>query len=245
MSSLLGSGFNNFLQGTPGQFDQRSRLGQPQQQGFQNLINAANGSGAAGGFGQAADYYRSLLSDNSPDYQALAATQMRQFRQQTLPGIAEQFAGLGAGALDSSGYRNSVLQANTDLGERLAALRANLRGQGAQGLQGIATQGLGDYFNNTYMPQTPGFLQSAAPGIGSSLTSSLSGYLQNQGNGNQGGSAENGGGGWEWGPALRSAGTGALTGGAAAGPWGAAGGALISLLPHILKLFNDNQSGLE
>jgi hypothetical protein len=175
--SSQSNGFNNFLFGTPGQFDQRSNLGQPQQQGFQNLINAGNTAGAGGGFGQVADYYRSLLNGNGGDFQALAAPEIRQFRQQTLPGISEQFAGLGAGALDSSGYRNSVLQANTDLGERLAALRANLRGQGAQGLSGIASQGLGNFYNNTYMPQTQGFLQALAPALGQGLAAGATGGL--------------------------------------------------------------------
>ena len=54
MSSQSGGGFSNFLFGTPGQFDQRSMLGQSQQPGLQNLINAGNGPGASGGFGQAA-----------------------------------------------------------------------------------------------------------------------------------------------------------------------------------------------
>lgn len=169
------SSLSNFFLGTPGYFDQRSSLGQPQQQGFQNLVNAGNNAGASGGFGQAADYYRSLLNGNGGDFQALAAPEIRQFRQQTMPGIAEQFAGLGAGALDSSGYRNSVLQANTDLGERLASLRANLRGQGAQGLSGIASQGLGNFYNNTYMPQTQGFLQALAPGLGQGLAAGAAG----------------------------------------------------------------------
>ena len=107
----------------------------------------------------------------------MAAPEARQFRQQTLPGIAEQFAGHGAGALNSSGYRNAVQQANTDLGERLAYLRAGLRGQGATGLQGIAQQGLGNYFQNTYMPQTQGFLQALAPGLGQGIASLGSGGL--------------------------------------------------------------------
>jgi len=173
------SSLSNFLVGTPGKFDQRSTLGPTQQQGFQNLINAGNDPGASGGFGQAADYYRSLLSGSGNDFQALAAPEIRQFRQDTLPGLAEQFAGMGAGGLNSSGYRNSVMQANTDLGERLAALRAILRGQGAQGLSGIASQGLGNFYQNTYMPQTGGFLQALAPALGQIGASYATGGLSN------------------------------------------------------------------
>ena len=162
------SSLSQFFMGNPGKFDQRSILGQSQQPGYNQLQAAAQG-GQGGAFGQAADYYRGLLSDNPASLQAQFAPEMRQFQQQTLPTIASQFASIGSGALNSSGYRNATLQAGTDLTERLAALRANLQQQGAQGLMGIGQQGLGQYFANTYQPRTPGFLEGIAPGIGAGL----------------------------------------------------------------------------
>jgi len=123
-------------------------------------------SGTGGAFGDSADYYRNLLSDQSQDYNAFAAPQLRQFNEQTIPGLSEQFAGMGAGGLSSSGFRNAAVNAGTDLSERLGAIRAQLRQQGAQGLMGLAQGGLQQFNENIYRPAQPGFAESFAPAIG-------------------------------------------------------------------------------
>lgn len=169
------SSLSNFFMGTPGQFSQQSTLGQSQQPLYNQLQGAATGGGPGGAFGQAADYYRSLLSDNNSTLQAMVNPELRNFRQNIIPQIGEQFAGMGAGALNSSGYRNATLQAGTDLAERIASMRANLRQQGAQGLTGLGQQGLGQYFANLYQPRTPGFLESIAPAIGTAAGAALGG----------------------------------------------------------------------
>ena len=158
------SSLSQFAFGKPAQFSQRSTLGPEQRPLLQDLVRSVQGN-----FGDVGNYYRNLLSEQGGDFQALAAPQLRQFQQQTVPGLAAQFAGLGSGATQSSGLRNSILQANTDLGERLAALRANLRSQGAQGLQGLASQGLGNFYQQTYTPRSSGFFESAGQGLGQAL----------------------------------------------------------------------------
>lgn len=165
--------------GTPGRFDQRSTLGQTQQP----LYNQLQGSANMGSFAPAADYYRSLLQDNNSTYQAMQAPEMRTFNEQILPGIASQFGSLGAGALGSSGYRNATLRAGTDLAERLASMRANLRQQGAAGLTGIGQQGLGQYFANMYTPRTPGFFENMAPAVGTAIGAGLTGGMGAAGTG--------------------------------------------------------------
>ena len=86
----------------------------PEQQGLADQqVNAARGS-----FGDVSDYYRGLLGEDSSDFDAFAAPQLRQFREQIIPEISEQFAGMGAGGLSSSGFRNAALSAGTDLSER-------------------------------------------------------------------------------------------------------------------------------
>jgi len=94
---------------------------------------------------------------------------MRQFNEQTIPGLAEQFAGMGSGGLSSSGFRNAAVNAGTDLSERLGALRAQLRQQGAQGLMGIGQQGLGQFNENIYQQGQPGLFDTLGQGLGSSL----------------------------------------------------------------------------
>jgi hypothetical protein len=158
-------GFNEFMFGTPEKNYQQSLL-EPGQQPLKNQLFAASQKGQGGAFGQAGDYYGDLLSNDSEDFNAFAAPEMRRFNEQIVPGLAEQFAGMGSGALSSSGFRNAAVSAGTDLSERLGAIRANLRSQGAQGLMNLGQQGLGQFGENVLRPATPGFLQSAAQGAG-------------------------------------------------------------------------------
>lgn len=156
----------SFLFGKKGGYSQRSRLG-PEQQGlYGQMQSALQGRGAGGAFGQAADYYRGLMSDDSADFQAFAAPEQRRFREETIPGLSEQFAGMGAGGLSSSGFRNAAVGAGTDLSERLGAIRAQLRQQGAQGLTQMGQFGLGDFNENIYTAGQPGLLDFAGPALG-------------------------------------------------------------------------------
>ncbi len=158
----------SFFMGTPESFEQRSTL-TPEQQGlFKQLMAAIKGQGAGGAFGGAADYYRDLLSDNPEDMEAFQAPEMRRFQQQTIPGLAEQFAGFGSGSglLGSSGFRNAAATAGADLGERLAAMRAHLRQQAAGGLAQLGQQGFQQVTQNIHRPREPGFLEQAAPAAG-------------------------------------------------------------------------------
>jgi hypothetical protein len=167
---------SNFAFGTPETRENVSTL-RPEQEGLYNqLVNAGQNRGAGGAFGEAADYYRNNLSDNPADFQAFAAPQMRQFNEQIVPDIAEQFAGMGSGALSSSGFRNAAVNAGTDLSERLGAIRANLRQSAAQGLQGIGQAGLQNFSQNMVtQPGSQGFLSSIAPAIGTGLGAAFGG----------------------------------------------------------------------
>lgn len=167
---------SNFFTGTPEKRENVSTL-RPEQEGlYQQAVNAAMGRGAGGAFGDAADYYRNNLSDNPADFQAFAAPQMRQFNEQTIPGLSEQFAGMGSGGLSSSGFRNAAIGAGTDLSERLGAIRAGLRQQSAQGLTGIGQQGLQNYSQNMVTePGTEGFLSQIAPAIGTAAGTFIGG----------------------------------------------------------------------
>lgn len=123
--------------------------------------------GQAQGFGQLQpqimQYLQGLLSGSPEATAAFEAPYMRQFREETVPGLAQQFAGLGA--LSSSGFQQSLGQAGAGLSENLAALREGLRSQAAgQGMQGIhdllnmSTQGL--------VPKQLSFLKQLLLGLG-------------------------------------------------------------------------------
>jgi len=172
----IGRGIRNFFMGTPAKRENVSTL-RPEQEGlYQNLINSNMNRGAGGAFGDAADYYRNLLSDNSADYQAFANPMLRQYNQDIVPGLSEQFAGMGSGGLSSSGFRNAQIQGATDLSERLGALRAQLRQQGVQGLQNLGQLGLGSFSQNMETdPGTEGFLSQVAPLAGIGLSAFMGG----------------------------------------------------------------------
>lgn len=160
----------SFFTGSP-ERHQRVPTFLPEQQGLYNQMQQAlQGRGAGGAFGQAADYYRNLLGDNSQDFQAFAAPEQRRFREEILPDIAEQFAGMGFGGLSSSGFRNAAVNAGANLGERLAALRAQLRQQGVQGLTGLGQFGLGNFSQDVMtQPGTEGLFAQLAPAIGGAI----------------------------------------------------------------------------
>lgn len=166
-------GFFDFFTGTPEKHEQVSTL-TPQQQRLQkNQLKARMGS-----LGQAADYYRGNLSDNPQDFAAFAAPEMRQFNEQIIPGLSEQFAGMGAGGLSSSGFRNAAVGAGTDLSERLGALRAQLRQQSANALAGIGSGGLEQTTQDVMtQPGSEGFLSSVMPAIGTAAGTALGGPL--------------------------------------------------------------------
>lgn len=165
----------NFLGGTPGQINQVSNL-RPDQEGLSNqLVNAGMGQGAGGAFGQSADYYRGLLSDDSQDYDAFSAPALRQYYQDIAPNISEQFAGMGAGGLSSSGFRNAQTQGGVDLAERLGQLRASLRQSGASGLQNIGQLGLQNFQQSYQQPGAPGFLSELATATGIGLGTVIGG----------------------------------------------------------------------
>lgn len=169
-------GVGRFFTGSPEKRENVSTL-RPEQEGlFNQLVQSGQRPGAGGSFGTAADYYRDLLGNDSADYNAFAAPALRQYSQDIVPGISEQFAGMGAGGLSSSGFRNAQIQGATDLSERLGALRAQLRQSGVQGLQNIGQLGLGNYSQNMVtQPGSQGFLSAVAPAVGTAAGAYLGG----------------------------------------------------------------------
>lgn len=164
----------NFLTGTPAKYKRRSIYEGNQQDLANQAVNAGLNPGAGGAFGDAADYYRNNLSDNPSDFNAFAAPALRQYNEDIVPGLSEQFAGMGSGGLSSSGFRNAQIQGATDLSERLGAIRANLRQQSAQGLQSIGQQGLVPQTETVQTEgATQGFLPAAAQAASNFLTPSI------------------------------------------------------------------------
>lgn len=93
----------------------------------------------------------------------------RKFREETIPGIAERFSGLGAGSQSSSAFQQSLGQAGASLSEQLASMGDQRQNNILNQLLNI----LGGNFQGA-VPEQKGFLQefllSMAPAAGKAAT---------------------------------------------------------------------------
>lgn len=179
----------SFWSGTDPVDYQQTQLAPEQIPLYEQSVNAGLNKGAGGAFGDSADYYRNLLSDDSADFDMFARPEMRRFNEEIIPGLSEQFAGMGSGGLSSSGFRNAAVNAGTDLSERLGAIRGNLRTQAAQGLFQAGQQGLQHHLENVHVDGQPGFFQGAASGIGQAGMQMFGDYMKSGGGNSGGGNA--------------------------------------------------------
>lgn len=150
-----------------------STLSPMQQSGFEQLMQMLGPL-----MQQSGSYYSNLLSGDPSATQAFEAPYMRQFSEQTIPGISERFAGLGAQS--SSGFTQALGQAGSGLQEQLASMREGLRSQSAQMPLQALMQALG--INTQGLVQKPmGFGKQlglgVAGGVGQGLGSGLGGAL--------------------------------------------------------------------
>lgn len=107
----------------------------PEQKGLQNqLLQMLGPMLSQGGIGQnplfqsGQSYLQNLLQGGPEAFEQFEAPFMRQFQEQTIPGLAERFSGLGAGSQSSSGFRQALGAAGSGLSENLASLRSSLQG---------------------------------------------------------------------------------------------------------------------
>lgn len=125
--------------------------------------------------GQAQDYYGGIMGGDMQDFNMMAQPYLRQYEQQTAPGIAERFA--SGNSLRSSGFNQAMAQSGRELQENLASMGANMKMQAAQGLTGIGQYG-GQFGGlqtqqPVFKPQTPGALDYLAMGIAPAMSGGM------------------------------------------------------------------------
>jgi hypothetical protein len=137
------------------------------------------------GYQTGMDWLQGLF--NNPDFfNNFEAPLQRQFQEQTVPELANRFAGMGSGgALGSTGFRNQLAREGSNLSTNIAALRGGMQQQAIPQLLGYAQQPFSNMMsmmqnaltptNNTYQPASAGFAGGIAPGI-------MSGFTQAYGN---------------------------------------------------------------
>lgn len=105
------------------------------------------------------------------DFAPIQRAAETQFREQTVPGIAERFT--GAGAQESGAFQQAMGGAAAGLQERLAAMKQQFgmqqRGQEQQLLLSLLQAGLAPQFETAMIPGGPGFMGPLAGGLGQGL----------------------------------------------------------------------------
>jgi hypothetical protein len=106
------------------------------------LINQVKGMGNQGNisnnpnFQSGENWLQDLFNDPS-FFNKFEAPMMRQYEENTIPDLANRFAGMGTGgALGSTAFRNQAVREGSNLQANLAALRGGMQQQGVnQALQ--------------------------------------------------------------------------------------------------------------
>lgn len=116
-----------------------------QMQFFDQLLGMLGGGEGGGGF---LDYFSNLLGGEGGqgDFESFAEPYRQQFQNETIPMLAERFAGAGGGmggALSSSGFGQSLSSAGSNFNAQLAQLYAGLRQNAAGQMAGLAGTALG------------------------------------------------------------------------------------------------------
>ena len=149
--------------GTSGGYKQIGTQNSQQEQLMSQLMQGMGGAQGAG-----MDWLQQMLSGDQSAFDAYEAPYKRQFEQETVPGLAERFAGMGSGGSQSSSAFNQTMgQAGSELSENLAALRGGLQQNAMSQLQGMMGQAYKPTFENVYQQPTMGIL----PGMASSFAS--------------------------------------------------------------------------
>jgi len=115
-----------------------SKAGYQKQSNFDKTQKALHGlrgqqaqqlGGPGGGYENAMGILQGYLDPNSDQYQNFEAPYMQEFNQQTVPGLAERFAGFGAnsGALSSSGFGQALGAAGSNLQTNLAQMKSQMQ----------------------------------------------------------------------------------------------------------------------
>lgn len=143
----------------------------PAQQKLIGQFTQGAGSAVPQGF----EYLRSLLSGDPSAFQAFQAPYQREFKQQTIPDLANRFAGMGSGNLSSSAFQQALAQAGTSLQEKLASLRSGLQMSALDRLTNLSQLGLTPMKETYLSPGDPGFFGSLAPALGQ-IGGQITGY---------------------------------------------------------------------
>lgn len=169
IQKALNGGGNDGLQKVP-------TMGRDQKKLHKSRINQAlQMQGPGGGYNSALDILQQMLNPQSDEYRNFEAPYRREFEEQTIPNLAERFAGMGAqgGALSSSAFGQALGAAGAGLQEKLAYLKSGLRQS--------AIERLMDQYNRLSEGSlnTPEFAYMNQQGAANPLATGANSFFQN------------------------------------------------------------------
>lgn len=101
------------------------------------------------------EWLQNLFSDPN-FFKSFEAPLMRQFEEETIPGLANRFAGMGSGgSLGSTSFRNALGREASTLHEKIASLRGGLQQTGANQALQYAQQPASNYLQQLQQFLTP------------------------------------------------------------------------------------------
>lgn len=131
-------GIMEFLFGSKDKLKKIKTMSGGQENLLEQMLQQLTSGGLGKGYGESTDMWRQMMDPSSQAMQNFTDPYMKQFEQETVPGLAERFAGMGAmgGGLSSSGFGQSLGTAGANLQSQLAQLKSSLGMQASQQLAG-------------------------------------------------------------------------------------------------------------
>lgn len=155
-------GLTELLFGRGEEMQQAPTMNPQQMQLLEQLLGGLSGA-TGGGLG----FLQQLLGGDTEQF---TQPLMRHFQESVIPGIAERFSGMGAGAQQSSAFTQQLSQAGAGLEEQLGSLRGQLQMGGLGQLSQLLGMGLGARTQeNIFRPATTGLFGQLAGGAGTFL----------------------------------------------------------------------------
>lgn len=164
---------------------QTSTYTKPQRQTIDQILQSIKGMQGQQditqqqGYGQGLDWLMSMFNDPS-FFQSFEAPLQRQFQEQTVPELANRFAGMGSGgALGSTAFRNQLGREGSNLSTNIAALRGGMQQQAIPQLLGYSQQPFSNLMSLYQQAMTPtrNVYQPPSSGLFGPILSSLAGGL--------------------------------------------------------------------
>jgi hypothetical protein len=159
-----------------------SSFGENQLGGISDILQQIKGMGGAPDISQDQNFQngQGWLNDLYNDenfFDKFEAPLMRQFNEETVPGLANRFASMGSGgSTGSTAFRNQLGREGSNLSTNIAALRGGMQQQGVgqslqyaqqpfQNIMQMYNQALGQPTQNQYTPPNAGFFGNILSGL--------------------------------------------------------------------------------